>query len=116
MSCEDGVNEYTCNCLPGYEGVNCQTCHDPRDCNLSDGCCLGSIVFNSNRELPKKSRDILKNFTDLTDFFGIYQLNSYEKLTGRMIFQKGKNLSNFPKIMMIFRRNICNQKENHLQS
>ncbi len=24
-SCSDGVNNYTCSCLPGYTGANCDT-------------------------------------------------------------------------------------------
>ena len=24
-TCVDGVNQYTCNCVPGYTGTNCET-------------------------------------------------------------------------------------------
>ena len=47
---------------------------------------MESIVFNSNRDL--QVRDKLKLHKSLTDFFGIYKLNKYERKTGRIIFQK----------------------------
>ena len=37
VSCEDRINDYTCNCLKGYSGKNCDHCEEPSDCNLSDG-------------------------------------------------------------------------------
>ena len=81
------VNDYSCNCLKGFSGKNCTNCEHPELCNLSDGCCVESIVFNSRRDL--KIRTKLKDHHMITDFFGIYKLHEYDGHTGTIIFEKG---------------------------
>ena len=48
VSCEDRINDYTCNCLKGYSGKNCDHCEEPSDCNLSDGETTIIILYTSN--------------------------------------------------------------------
>ena len=85
--CNNMVNNYSCNCLKGFKGKNCNICENPELCNLSDGCCVESIVFNSRRDL--KIRNKIQGHHMLTDFFGIYKLYKYDDITGTMIFEKG---------------------------
>ncbi|XP_066276194.1 uncharacterized protein [Branchiostoma lanceolatum] len=42
-TCEDGVNGYTCTCVPGYEGVHCET--DTDEC-ASDPCQYGGTCVD----------------------------------------------------------------------
>ena len=85
--CNNMVNDYSCNCLKGFTGKNCTVCENPELCNLSDGCCVESIVFNSRRDLKIRSK--IQGHHMLTDFFGIYKLYKYDDQTGTMIFEKG---------------------------
>merc|ERR1712155_232159 len=87
INAEYMVNDYSCNCLKGFKGKNCNICENPELCNLSDGCCVESIVFNSRRDL--KIRNKIQGHHMLTDFFGIYKLYKYDDITGTMIFEKG---------------------------
>lgn len=46
-TCVDGINEYTCNCLPGYEGTRCQI--DIDECQLNpcqnEAKCIGKNLL-----------------------------------------------------------------------
>jgi len=83
--CEDGINDFKCICRNGYNGTRCEKCDNDYDCNFSDGCCLGGIIFNSARDIT--NRTDLQSFRNLTDFFGIYTPKSFDN-SGRMIFEK----------------------------
>lgn len=48
-NCTDGINNYSCSCVPGYTGINCSTgkkCQSPIDnLSLSMGLILDNLVF-----------------------------------------------------------------------
>lgn len=39
--CKDGLGEYTCACLEGYEGKNCELCEFSSQGPFSAGCPAG---------------------------------------------------------------------------
>lgn len=42
-TCIDGINRYTCKCIPGFTGIHCEI-------NI-DECASSKYFFNSNRKL-----------------------------------------------------------------
>ncbi len=57
-SCSDGINDYTCQCFPGYGGKNCDQdiaeCLE-RPCN-NDGLCFERS--NATLYLPEVAREL----------------------------------------------------------
>lgn len=50
-TCIDGINSYTCTCLPGFEGKTCQYLTDP--CYLSP--CRNGATCKSPNQTPRHS-------------------------------------------------------------
>lgn len=49
--CYDGIDAYTCDCWPGYEGINCEL--EINECELYQPCVYGSCVDKvSQVEMP----------------------------------------------------------------
>ena len=85
--CKDGINDFSCSCYQGYTGKTCRNCTNPKDCNISKGCCFGTIIFNSDRNT--RSRNELLPYKNITEFFGLYKLFEFDE--DRMIFQKDED-------------------------
>lgn len=65
-TCTDLVNDYNCDCIPGFNGINC-------DSNKHYLCKLSSLIF------AQKNKNSFQNFSLVKwlNAFFIYRLQSY---------------------------------------
>jgi len=67
--CKDHLNAYSCECLPGYTGANCETNVD--DCAINPckngGSCIDIVnAYKCVCELPHTGRDCMEKLDPCT--------------------------------------------------
>ena len=101
-TCVDGVDLYTCSCLPGYEGEQCQTSKSA--CHLSSICVIMPIIprvrYSEGTVINKKKEKGL-----------ILLLTRTSEITNPFAFFKITNLQNTASVLLSGSRTFCMVQE-----